>query len=1189
MWTFTVGQSGGLSQSLIDMVLGVLEDAADYWGRYIDFTFGTIDIEINFISLGDGVLARAGPDFFFDRAGPGGVDVFQAGTILELQTGTDPNGSDPDIYIDVNLDTLQAGEFHLGGIDDPGVGATEYDLFTVLLHEIGHGLGVLSFDGDPSGDLAVYDLYVETVGGQLYFNGPQTVDLIGGGQGVRLETGSPSHILSFTDLLEAVLGDGERIFVTPIDVSILSDIELPTLGPTETNDTLYGFEHGIRSTGTEIPIFAADDSIMLLGGDDVFYGIGGDDIAFGNDGDDQISGGDGADWLWGEVGNDTLIGGDGVDTLYGGSGNDLLEGEEGNDFFQGGAGADTLRGGDGIDQVEYNLSPEAIYLNLETGVSAGGDAEGDVLESIERIFGSDFADTLIGDDGDTEFRVSTDDYVIGGGGADKFIRSFGLSPLVSYITSPGPVHIDLTMGVIQFNDAEGDEFTGVDRFEGSQFDDILIVDDGELYGLGGDDYLVGSVLDGGDGNDTLSGHDLFGGSGDDSLIGTGGSIIEGGAGSDTLDGGGGNSTVSFASSPAAVLVNISTNVFSGGHAEGDTISNFASAIGSAFDDTLIGDDGDNSFVGGDGDDSLSSGDGDDALVGGNGEDSLFAGDGDDELDGGAGADIIDGGAGLGDEISYRGSAAAVSIDLSTNSAAGGDADGDVISNIEHISGSDFNDSLVGNDLSNALAGDSGDDTLIGGLGADTLDGDRGTDLVSYAGSDAGVLIDLRTGTASGGHAQGDILSQVENIIGSDFSDSLTGGEESNELFGGDGNDTLFGGSGSSLFGKNRDTLHGGNGDDVLTGGIGADTLDGGSGKDTVRYFGSNSGVNINLATNITSGGHAEGDVISGFENIVGSDLTDTLTGDSGGNDINGLGGSDTVRGGEGSDTLVGDAGDDRLFGEAGDDLLFAGFGDDRADGGAGADFIKTGPGNDTLLGGDGDDTLGASNRSDLIRGGDGDDFGLGSNGNDRLFGEAGNDTLLGGNGRDTLRGGEGADRLVGGGGAQNDTASYEDAASGVHVRLWNGDGLAGEAAGDVLVGIENLFGSAFGDTLEGDAGGNRINGGGGGDAIDGREGADQLIGGAGDDTLTGGSGNDVFQFFAAAPGDDVITDFEAGSGSDDAIRLFGFGSAFDTFEEVIAAASDDGTDTTIDFGANGSITLQGVTVDNLHQDDFIFG
>ena len=53
-------------------------------------------------------------------------------------------------------------------------------------------------------------------------------------------------------------------------------------------------------------------------------------------------------------------------------------------------------------------------------------------------------------------------------------------------------------------------------------------------------------------------------------------------------------------------------------------------------------------------------------------------------------------------------------------------------------------------------------------------------------------------------------------------------------------------------------------------------------------------------------------------------------------------------------------------------------------------------------------------------------------------------------------------------------------------------------------------------------------------------------------------------------------------------ELIAFGAAFDTFAEVIAAASGNGTHTTIDFGGGDSIKLLNVVVADLHEDDFIF-
>ncbi len=95
-------------------------------------------------------------------------------------------------------------------------------------------------------------------------------------------------------------------------------------------------------------------------------------------------------------------------------------------------------------------------------------------------------------------------------------------------------------------------------------------------------------------------------------------------------------------------------------------------------------------------------------------------------------------------------------------------------------------------------------------------------------------------------------------------------------------------------------------------------------------------------------------------------------------------------------------------------------------------------------------------------------------------------------------------------------------------------------------------------------------------------------GGAGDDTMTGGLGNDTF-VFRFAQGSDTITDFAAGVASGDVVRLDNFGTAFDSFAELIAAATQIGADTVLDFGGGQTLTLQNVTLANLNAGDFIFG
>ncbi len=218
---------------------------------------------------------------------------------------------------------------------------------------------------------------------------------------------------------------------------------------------------------------------------------------------------------------------------------------------------------------------------------------------------------------------------------------------------------------------------------------------------------------------------------------------------------------------------------------------------------------------------------------------------------------------------------------------GGHAQGDVLIDIEDLTGSRFADTLIGNDGANRLAGGPGGDRLLGGAGQDTAD---------YSGSDAAVVVSLVAGAVNtGGHAEGDVLIDIEDLTGSEFDDNLYGNAGDNRLEGGRGHDYLFGDAGA----------------DVFVGGPGADTMDGGTGNNTVDYSGSAQAVNVTLwfeATNI--GGDAEGDRIMVVPNVIGSAWNDTLTGGINNNLIEGRAGHDFLTGLAGRDTLDGGAGID---------------------------------------------------------------------------------------------------------------------------------------------------------------------------------------------------------------------------------------------------------------------------------------
>ncbi len=201
----------------------------------------------------------------------------------------------------------------------------------------------------------------------------------------------------------------------------------------------------------------------------------------------------------------------------------------------------------------------------------------------------------------------------------------------------------------------------------------------------------------------------------------------------------------------------------------------------------------------------------DTITGLDGPDTLLGGLGNDILDGGGGLDFIDGGGDI-DTVLYTSDTVGVIVDLSTNTVRFVNRSGiENLSNIENITSGPGTDTLIGDNFANtlragggndALSGGGGDDILLGEGGDDSLDGGAGINTASYEGAPSGVTVNLSTGVSSGG-AGSDTFKNIQNLLGSNFDDSLHGDAGPNNLNGG-----LY----------SDDKLWGHGGDDIIDGG-----------------------------------------------------------------------------------------------------------------------------------------------------------------------------------------------------------------------------------------------------------------------------------------------------------------------------------------------------------------------------------
>ena len=928
-------------------------------------------------------------------------------------------------------------------------------------------------------------------------------------------------------------------------------------------DTVSYVDAPVGASGLGVIVNLADPS--QSGGDaagDSYFGIeafllsGFSDFFFGADGDDIVSGGAGNDTLFGLAGNDQLNGGDGSDQLNGADGNDTLIGGTGDDFISGGAGADFIDGGDGFDTVNFADgdpgSDMPVVVNLVDPTQNAGTAVGDVYVSIEKFHLTSFNDVFVGADANDDVDGGLGDDIISGGAGDDIL------------------------------------FGGSGRHGGPHSPPIS----------GGND-----TLDGGAGNDMLTGGD-----GNDTLLGgEGGDRLDGGAGADVLDGGeGGNDfdivTYEFSDAVSIDLTQASSTWT--GDAQGDVFISIEEIILTAFDDVFVGDANANAVSGGAGSDQISGGDGDDILLGDDGNDALFGGAGDDGLSGGAGTDLLDGGAGndfllgadgddaLGggagddvlvggtgadiliggdgfDTVEYFGAAEAVSIDLTMASSTWtGEAQGDLLSSIEKLTLTSFDDVFVGDANANVVKGEDGNDQIAGGGGNDTLFGQDGNDFLE----------------------------------GGDGDDTLDGGVGADIMNGGAGNDTIV--------------IHAG---DVFAGEI----IDGGNGIDRLVVSDNNmhpfratvsnmeelylnSGVqNVFLAS----------EQLADFETIThqdGSGAAFSITAEFAGTyslagkTINGI---LTLNGSSGADTLIGSSGDDILSGKGGADIIQAGDGNDTIlinsnevpsgetiDGGAGYDKLVVG--NSNMHPGA---TISNMEELDLASGlqevfltsaqladfdvithldGGGASFSItaqnagtyslagktitgiltlnGSSGADTLIGSAGNDILSGKGGADIIQAGDGNDTILIGSGEAAPGESI-DGGAGFDQLVINDPNT--DLSGVTITGIEEivLANGVSAGTLK-LTGFNDVFIGAG--TVFGGGGDDRLIGLGGDDHFTGGAGNDLLE--AGDGNDTLLGDGDAGAAGNDLL----FGNAGDDI--LVGGAGDDSL-----WGGAGADTLDG--------------
>lgn len=574
------------------------------------------------------------------------------------------------------------------------------------------------------------------------------------------------------------------------------------------------------------PAYCQGEEATIVGssGDDTLTGTAGPDVIVGRGGDDTIDGLGGDDVICGGPGADTMSGGDGVDTVSyddhldsvladlsgsaGDDGNELdgpagardtisadvenLTGSMGNDTLTGGTKkGETLHGGPGLDVLSTGESLGDPSVPTDAVDTLYGGRDNDIMNAhggTNRLLGQSGNDQMVGGPGPDTLIGGIDVNYLFGEGGDDHLRG-------------GPAH-DLMVGAL-----------GNDRLLGGLGDD-------ELHGQSGDDRLYGGP-----------GADYVGGGAEDD-------VLSGGTGPDILEGHGGIDTVSYALRQQGVVVDLSGGSGDDGNdqdgPEGfrDTVIEIENLTGTMFADRLTGSlTAGETIVGLGGNDVLNAGPSDnnllapaDRLVGGLGDDTLTATGGNNRLYGGAGVDSLTGGAGPdtlvgGADYGYLNGSQGDDVVVGGpdgNTMWGGDGDDSMAGGTgpdyiegeagnDRLRGGSGNDTLFGQHGDDRLDGGDRDDLLYGGRGGDSLSGGSGVDRVGYDVNEQshrsiGVTVTVGAGPSRNDGsvedgpigARDNVSFNVEEILGTEFDDTLTGNHLANLLLGGLGSDSLFG-------------------------------------------------------------------------------------------------------------------------------------------------------------------------------------------------------------------------------------------------------------------------------------------------------------------------------------------------------------------------------------------------------------
>jgi Ca2+-binding RTX toxin-like protein len=658
-----------------------------------------------------------------------------------------------------------------------------------------HEYAFVEVTGTVTGTLGEGEQVTLTVGDEPYF----TTSLVGGTFTINVA----ASVLNAASSVTASITDAAGNSSTPVTRTYTIDTTAPeagTLGATDVTDSGFklavtGNESGATvkyqsfdsDNSTDRPGLTPDTVSVLTEGTSLYRAVVTDaagnsantaaiKVFVGNNAANTLAGDNTSGLIIGRAGNDAIDGGAGADTIFGGDGNDTIAGKAGNDTITGGAGNDAIDGGADTDTVVFSGARSNYKITLSgstytvedisngtpdgkdtvTGVENFNFASGGTLttgqldldaptissidfgthdgtikagEPVDLIVTFNEAVTVTGTPTLTLSNGGTATYASGSGGAaltfhytasagqdnshsedtsDINVRSYNLTADGASVRDAQGNFADITNASTNPTSVEAVDTTpptpgtlGVANINNG-FDLVVSgAEDGATF-----TYIREQFVDNVWGDLTALDNEHVG----------------------SLDPG----TYRF----TAVVTDAANN--------SATTGPFSVIVGNDEGQETTGvSDTENLIIGFGGKDTIH---------GTANSDTIFGGAGDDTIDGGSGAspDVINGGADI-DTVTYVNSTEGVTVSLG-GGGVGGDADGDTLTDVENLTGSNSTDALTGNGDANVISGlgdgdningGAGNDTLIGGAGNDTINGGGGeNDTVVFSGVRADYVITL---------------------------------------------------------------------------------------------------------------------------------------------------------------------------------------------------------------------------------------------------------------------------------------------------------------------------------------------------------------------------------------------------------------------------------------------------------------